>query len=313
MLRAVIVVPSLNTARDVILGVSGWRRGAVGRADKQYVVPGGKPLNVARFLGAMGVPCRLVVLADAALAAETARILPPRVSAELFVTAAPSRTDVAIVESGGRLTVLNGPAPPVRGDELDGALDAVRGALEERDLLVIAGSQPPGAVEKLLEIAQRASARLLVDSSGTDLLTALSGRPELVKVNAAELAGARGGGDVERAWNDAPALLPEATSVVVTRGRRGLRGWLAGALGEAIQLRVPGIRTRVVNPYGAGDAVTAALAAGMLDGPPTAAALLDGAAWAAAVAGEFGLDLDPGKAATLWEQARAIQEGSGRG
>jgi tagatose 6-phosphate kinase len=310
MLRAVIVVPSLNTARDVILGASGWRRGAVGRADKQYVVPGGKPLNVARFLGAMGVPCRLIVLADAALAAETARILPPRVSAELFVTAAPSRTDVAIVDSRAGLTVLNGPPPPVRADELEAALDAVGAGLEERDLLILAGSQPPGAVEQMLEIAQRASARLLVDSSGADLLAVLGGRPELVKLNAAELAAIRGG-DIERAWSDAPALLPEAVNVVVTHGRRGLRGWLDG--GQTAAVRVPAIRTRVVNPYGAGDAVTAALAAGMLGGPPTVAALLDGAAWAAAVAGEFGLDLDPGKAATLREQARAIDEGSTRG
>jgi fructose-1-phosphate kinase PfkB-like protein len=307
---AVIVVPSLNTARDVILGASGWHRGAVGRADKQYVVPGGKPLNVARFLGAMGVPCLLIALADTALAAETARILPPRVSAELFVTAASSRTDVAIVEAGGRLTVITGPAPPVSTDELDTALDAVGAGLGERDLLIIAGSQPPGAVERLLEIAQRASARLLVDASGADLLTALGGHPEVVKVNAAELAAARGG-DAERAWRDAPALLPEAANVVVTHGRRGLRGWLGGRQGGAV--RVPAIQAEVVNPYGAGDAVTAALAAGMLDGPPTVAALLDGAAWAAAVAGEFGIDLDPGKAATLREQARAIREGSGRG
>jgi len=306
----VIVVPSLNTVRDFILGASRWRRGTVTRADQQYLVPGGKPLNVARFLGAMGVPCRLVVLADAALAAETARILPPRVSAELFVTAAPSRTDVAIVEDGGRITVLNGPPPPITADELDAALEAVRGALGERDLqhvLLIAGSQPLGAVDRLLEIAQRASARLLVDSSGADLLAALGGRPELVKVNVAELAEARGG-DVERAWSDAPTLLPEAANVVVTRGRRGLRGWLGGA-----PVRVPAIRTRVVNPYGAGDAVTAALAASMLDGPPTVAALLDGAAWAAAVAAEFGLDLDPGKAATLRDGARAIEEGPQRG
>ena len=51
---------------------------------------------------------------------------------------------------------------------------------------------------------------------------------------------------------------------------------------QMVPVRVPAIRTRVVNPYGAGDAVTAALAAGMLDGPPNLAALLDGAAWAAA-------------------------------
>jgi tagatose 6-phosphate kinase len=309
MLRAVIVVPSLTTARDVIVGAPHWRRGSVARAEHQYLVPGGKPLNVARFLGAMGVPCRLVFLADAALAAETARILPPRVSADLFVSASQSRTDVAIVDEAGELTVINGPPPSISADELDAALEGVRGAMEERDLLLIAGSQPPGAVARLLEIARRASARLLVDSSGADLVAALGGRPELVKLNVAELAEARGG-DVERAWSDGRALLPEAANVVVTHGRRGLRGWLGGAQGVAV--RVPAIRTGVANPYGAGDAVTAALAAGMLDGPPTVAALLDGAAWAAAVAGEFGLDLDPGKAATLRERARAIDEGPWR-
>jgi tagatose 6-phosphate kinase len=226
------------------------------------------------------------------------------------VTAAPSRTDVAIVDERGGLTVINGPVPPISAEELDGALEGVRDALEERDLLVIAGSQSPGAVARLLEIARGASARLLVDSSGPDLLTALGGHPELVKVNAAELAGARGS-DVERAWCDGPALLPEAANIVVTRGRRGLRGWLGVAQGVAV--RVPAIRTRVVNPYGTGDAVTAALAAAMLDGPPTIAGLLEGAAWAAAVAGEFGLDLDPGNAATLRERARAIDEGPSRG
>ncbi len=74
MLRAVIVVPSLehgprrDPSRPRLAPRNAW---AV--PTQQYVVPGGKPLNVARFLGAMGVPCRLVVLADAALAAETRR------------------------------------------------------------------------------------------------------------------------------------------------------------------------------------------------------------------------------------------------
>ena len=300
-----IVIPSLGTSRDVILDAPGWRRGAVGRAERQFVLPGGKPLNVARFLGAMGVPCRLVLLADAALATDAAAMLPPRVSADLLVTAAPSRTDVAIVDGRGGLTVLNGPPAPIEPGELDAAMEATEAALAERDVLVLAGSQPAGAVRRLLEGGRRVSARVLVDLSGGDLLDGLAGRPELVKVNAAELAASRGA-DVERAWRDGPGLIPEAGAVVVTRGGRGLRAWLPS--GKVV--RVPAIRAPVVNPFGAGDAVTAALAAALFVGEVTVDALLDGAAWAAAVVGEFGLDLDPARAATLRRAAVAVNEGA---
>ncbi len=273
------------------------------RAERQFVLPGGKPLNVARFLGAMGIPCRLVVLADAVLAAEVDAILPPRVSADLLVTVAQSRTDVAIVDGRAGLTVLNGPPSPIESAELDAAMEAVTAALAVRDVLVVAGSQPPGAVARLIEVARRSAARLLVDMSGADLLEGLAGRPELVKVNAVELAAARG--DVEQAWREAPRLIPEAGAVVVTRGGRGLRAWLPG--GDVV--RVPALGAPVVNPFGAGDAVTAALAAALFDGDVTVDTLLDGAAWAAAVVGEFGLDLDPARAATLREAAVPVKEG----
>jgi len=303
-----IVIPSLNTSRDVILEAPGWRRGTVSRATRQVVVPGGKPLNVARFLGVMGVPCRLVILADAALAAEVAAILPPRVSADLFVTATRSRTDVAIVEPGGRLTVLNGAAPAVPAPDLDAALNGVAAALAERDILVIAGSQPVGVTERLVALALGVGARLLVDTSGPDLLAALAARPELVTVNAAELGAAR----VVRAaqaWRDGAGLVPEAGCVVVTWGPRGLRGWLP----DGTVVHVPTLPIEVVDPYGAGDAVTAALSAALAAALPhdgiRGAALLDAAAWAGAVSEQLGLDLDPGRAAALREAAVAVPEG----
>jgi 1-phosphofructokinase len=303
-----IVIPSLNTSRDVIAEAAGWRRGTVSRATRQIVVPGGKPLNVARFLGAMGVPCRLVVLADAALAAEIAAILPPRVSADLFVTATRSRTDVALVEPGGRLTVVNGVAPAVPAPDLEAALDGVAAALVERDLLVIAGSQPPGVTERLAALARRAGARLLVDTSGPDFLAALEGRPDFVKVNAAELGAARGV-RAAQAWRDGARLVPEAAGVVVTWGPRGLRGWLP----DGTVMRVPAVPVEVVDPYGAGDAVTAALAVGLAAALPGGGigreALSDAAAWAGAVTEQLGLDLDPGRAAALRNAAVAVSEG----
>jgi len=294
----VIVIPSLNTSRDVIVLASGWRRGAVQRAERALVRPGGKPLNVARFLGVMGVPCRLVVLADALLADETMAMLPAAVSAARILSESPSRTDVAIVDDRGGLTVFNAPPPALDPAGLDAALAAVGAALSPGDLLVIAGSQPLGAVAQLVELTRATSARLVVDASGTDLVEALTARPELVKLTAEELAAAGGGtagtpsgsdDAVEAVWDDGRAFVPEARNVVVTRGDRGLRAWLA----DGAYVDVPAVKTRVVNPLGAGDAVTAALVAALSRGTELREGLYEAARWAGAVVGELGLDLDP--------------------
>ena len=293
-----IVIPSLNTSRDVIVLASGWRRGAVQRAERALVRPGGKPLNVARFLGVMGVPCRLVVLADALLADETMAMHPAAVAAARILSESPSRTDVAIVDDRGGLTVFNAPTPALDPAELDAALAAVAAALSLGDLLVIAGSQPPGAVARLVQVARGASARLVVDASGTDLVEGLTASPELVKLTAEELAAARvgdagtlSGSDevVEAVWRDGRGFVPQARNVVVTRGARGLRAWLA----DGAFVEVPAVKTRVVNPLGAGDAVTAALVAALSRGTELREGLRDAARWAAGVVGELGLDLDP--------------------
>lgn len=300
-----IVIPSFATARDVILLAPGWRRGAVLQVERQLVLPGGKPLNVARFLGAMGIPSRLVLLADGPIAAQTAAILPPRVSADLFVTEEPCRTDVAIVDGQGGLTVLNGPPPVLRDAELADALQAVRAALGERDVLVVAGSQPAGLVGRLMELADASAARVLVDVAGDDLREALGRRPAMVKVNASELA-TTCRSTVVRAWRSAPSLAPGATAIVVTHGRHGLRAWLE----DASVVRVPAPDVTVVNPLGAGDAVTAAMAATLDRATDPLDGLRDATAWAATVVGAFGLDLDPGRAAGLRPDVHLVREGT---
>jgi fructose-1-phosphate kinase PfkB-like protein len=299
-----IVIPSLATSRDVILHAPGWRRGSVTRAARVIVTAGGKPLNVARFLGAMGIECTLVLVADRALANAVAAALPSCVAVRQVITRTESRTDVAIVDGVGELTVVNGPPPTMSDDELDGALDLVTTSTGRDGILVVAGSQPDTAMASLLTIAPDASARVVLDVSGVELRDAAAADVSLVKVNAAELAEATGAGE-DRAWGDAPTLMPGAESVVITRGAEGLRGWLA----DGRVVRVPGLEAPIVNPYGSGDAVTAALAAALTRGPIDDGALLDAAAWAVAVAGDPGLELDPAAASAFRAHAETIDEG----
>jgi fructose-1-phosphate kinase PfkB-like protein len=285
----VIVIPSLATSRDVIVHAPAWVAGVVNRAERVIVTPGGKPLNVARFLGAMGVDAALVVAADASLLRDVEQQLPPGVVGASVLTVASSRTDVAIAVADGELTVINGPVSPLSDEEMYRALGIVRTKLDREGILVVAGSQPPTAFARLVEVAQQAGARLVIDVSGPDLRAAAAIASALVKVNAGELAAAFGIDEAE-AWDRARELLPVAEALVVTRGAAGMRGWL----GDGTVVDVPAIDVTVANPYGAGDAVTAALTAVLAERPIDRDALLDASAWAAAAATDPGLGLDPG-------------------
>jgi len=290
----VIVVPSLATARDVIVHAPGWRSGVVGRAERVIVTPGGKPLNVARYLAAMGVDAALVVAADPSLLRDVEEALPAGVVAGSVVTEAASRTDVAIVGARGELTVINGPVPSLSDEELYRAVEIVRAHLDRESVLVVAGSQPATAFTRLVEVAQRARAQLVIDVSGPDLRAAAAIPSWLVKVNVTELAAALGVDEAD-AWDDGRRLMPAADALVVTRGAAGMRAWLA----DGTVVDAPAIEVPVANPYGAGDAVTAALAAALAQRPLDRDAIVDASAWAAAAASDPGLGLDPEVVAAL--------------
>jgi fructose-1-phosphate kinase PfkB-like protein len=220
--------------------------------------------------------------------------LPAGVVAGSVVTEAASRTDVAIVGAGGELTVINGPVPSLSDEELYRGLEIVRAHLDGESVLVVAGSQPPAAFTRLIEIRQEASARLVIDVSGPDLRAAAAISSSLVKVNVAELAAALGVDEAD-AWDDARELLPGADALVITRGAAGMRAWL----GDGTVVDVPATEVAVANPYGAGDAVTAALASVLAERPLNRDALLEASAWAAAAASDAGLGLDPDLVAEL--------------
>ena len=118
----------------------------------------------------------------------------------------PLRTNVALTEPGGVTTKINEPGP-VLSEE---AQEALIGLLLERSRgaswVVLAGSLPPGVPGRLLRHRHPAAAQcrrrrpalrmIAVDSSGAPLAAAVAGRrtraasgkPDLLKPNAEELA-----------------------------------------------------------------------------------------------------------------------------
>ncbi len=225
-----IVVPALHPCHEVIVQVDMLRAGTVGQAARTVVGVGGKAVNVARAVSAMGASVRLVVLADDRLS-EALRADPGLRSVDLTVVASPvpSRTDVAIVDSEATLTVLNSQAADPGREAIEAVLMATLGGLRETDLLVLSGSLPLGAegvIARSIESARRQGALAALDASGPALLEGLAARPDVLKVAADELAGVAGTTALD-ALERGPELAPGIGIAVLTHGARGLRALAA--------------------------------------------------------------------------------------
>ena len=215
--------------------------------------------------------------------------------ADLVGVAVEGRTRAAtvLVEDAGRVTVVNEPGPQLDAATWDAYRAAVAAALAHHDVLVCAGSLPPGAPAdaygQLTALAHEHGAVAVVDAAREALAGALTAGPDLISPNLAEaeavLAGRHHGPEtvdedaadlVDRALAAARALVAAgARRAVVTLGgagavmvtRDGVDGHGTGARTgseHGLLLRAP--RVEVVSPVGAGDSFVGGLVVGLVRG-----------------------------------------------
>ncbi len=303
-----ILVVSLNPALDVTHHVDGVDWAGVNRPTQVRAAPGGKGLNVARTLDALGAEVMLVGLAGGVVgAAVRSGLRASGVAARLTDIEADTRRTFAVVDTGrGEVAMFNEPGPVITPGEYSRFLATYKEALTACTTVVLSGSLPGGlasdAYAGLIRIAASAGVPAILDTSGEALRRGLAGRPAIVKPNLAELAEAVG---CDAGWPSPPdrsAVLGYAAelrdggaeAVVVSMAADGL---LAVTPTGAWHTAAPPVAG---NPTGAGDAVVAALAQGLTSGwswPERLreAAAIGSATAAAPAAGEF-LDDDLARA-----------------
>ncbi|MDQ3129116.1 MAG: PfkB family carbohydrate kinase [Chloroflexota bacterium] len=307
-----IVIPALHPAREIVTVVPSLRPGQVQRSSTTIESVGGKAINVARFASLMGGHVRLLVLADADLRGwiERDSVIGGQSFATVVESAVASRIDVAIVEPG-RVTVING-AGADPGPAAAALVDLTLATLRPDDVLVLAGSLPDrmeGTLGRLISGARAKQARTVVDASGPWLTEALLAHPDAIKINREEAEAVLAAADDpateflqdhEAPWAAVRAIaargLPDGGGLVaVSDGADGLRALIGG---EAWRVTPPADLS-VVNPLGAGDAVTAGLALAFAGGASGLDGLVLGTAMAAARLGHLDSRLDPADVAGL--------------
>ena len=284
-----IVVVCLNPALDVTHHVDAVDWGGVNRPRAVRARPGGKGLNVARTLHALGVDVLVLGLAGGITGAGVEAALRERcVPAAFTPVAGETRRTFSVVDDSG-VTAFYEAGPAVSEEEFAAFRRGYEQALDGAAAVVLSGSLPPGLEPATYAtLIQAAGIPAVLDTHGEALRLGAAAGAAIVKPNLAELKSLTGH---KLAAPDeviaAAGQLRGAQAVVVTLGPDGL---LAATGDGCWRARAPAAVTG--NATGAGDAVAAALAHGLVLGRPwderlRHAAALGAATAAAPVAGEF--------------------------
>jgi tagatose 6-phosphate kinase len=291
-----IGVVCLNPALDVTHHVAAVDWSGVNRPDAVHARPGGKGLNVARTLHALGVEVLVMGLVGGPTGeAVTTGLAALAVPAAFTKVAGETRRTFTVVDRRtGHVAAFNEPGPVITADGYAEFRDGYASALARCAAVVLSGSLPPGlaagSYAELTAMAAAAGVPVLLDAHGDALRLGAAAGPAIVKPNLAELemfAGRplSGGPAVAAAAGELRAAGPQA--VVVSLGPGGLYADTGDDCWQAVPPAVA-----AGNATGAGDAAAAALAYGLALGQPwdervRHAVALGTAAALAPVAGEF--------------------------
>ncbi|WP_431043686.1 1-phosphofructokinase family hexose kinase [Streptomyces sp. P1-3] len=295
-----ILTVTLNAALDITYRVPRLRPRTTHRVTEVVERPGGKGLNVARVLAALGHdtvvtgfaggPTGAVLREGLAAYGHVADAAHGRVTDALVSVAGTTRRTVGVVDdASGDTTQLNEPGPLVTTPEWTAFTGGYARMVRDAAAVALCGSLPPGVpvgtYAQLVREARAAGVPVLLDTSGEALRRGIAARPDIVKPNADELAGLTGFTEPLRAARDARRR--GAHSVAASLGADGMLAVAAdGAWRAAPPRRLAG------NPTGAGDSAVAGLLSGLVEGLPwpdrvARAVALSAATVRAPAAGEF--------------------------
>lgn len=263
------LILSLNPAIDRFLSLKQFEVGRVHRTSDFYYQAGGKSINVARALTALGHRVYLLGFAGGHNGSMIRReLLRERIKHRFIPIQGESRTCYVVLDCTQRVeTVINESGPEISTAEYEALWSEFRLLLPHSKLLICSGSIPLGApvdcYAHFIEAARLASIETFVDISGAPLQHALSAHPYLIKPNldeAQELLG----------HNLTQETALEAAIEILSRGvRLGVvtlaeAGAVAAWEGGSRLFLAP--KVDVVNSVGSGDAFVAGCAAAYLSG-----------------------------------------------
>jgi 1-phosphofructokinase family hexose kinase len=202
-----IITVTLNAAIDKSLAVPNFRLGRRHRTVEQRTMAGGKGVNIARTLKALGQPVIATGFAGGATGTHIVEQLTEESILNDFVRIREeSRTNTSVLDpTTGEQTEINERGPSVTAREIELFRDKLLYLARGAAIVVFAGSLPrgvdPDIYASLVRDLERLDVVTVVDADGEPLRLAVRAEPDVVSPNvleAEELVGHEFAGEGER-------------------------------------------------------------------------------------------------------------------
>jgi 1-phosphofructokinase family hexose kinase len=293
-----IITVTLNAAIDKSLAVPNFKLGRRHRTVEQRTMAGGKGVNIARSLKALGQPVIATGFAGGATGTHIVEQLTEESILNDFVRIREeSRTNTSVLDpTTGEQTEINERGPLVSEREVELFRDKLLYLARGAAIVVFAGSLPRGVdadiYASLIRDLERLDVTTVVDTDGEPLRAAVRAEPDVVSPNvleAEELVGHEFAGDNERslAVAEIAALGPREAIMTLADG------CFAQVLIDG-QRRLKRARIQPREPIaksGSGDAFLAGYLAGRYEGRAPDQCLRFGVACGAESTGRLGAGL----------------------
>lgn len=185
-----IYTMTLNPSIDYIVHVKDLKMGDVNRMSQDFKLPGGKGINVSRILQRIDSTSTALGF----LGGFTGSFIENWMKEEGIdcqFTPVKEDTRINVKLKAEEETEINGLGPALSDEEIQHLKDALS-VVSSGDIVVLSGSTPAGLrkgfYQELIQLIEEKGAEFVIDTTGDDLLQALSHHPLLVKPNNHELA-----------------------------------------------------------------------------------------------------------------------------
>ena len=280
-----IITVTLNAAIDRTLAVPNFRLGRRHRTVEQRTMAGGKGVNVARTLKTLGQPVIATGFAGGPTGTRIVEQLTEESILNDFVRIRDeSRTNLSVLDPmTGEQTEINERGPTVSGKELELFRDKLLYLAQGAEIVVFAGSLPPGveasAYAELIRELDKRDVTTIVDTDGEPLRLAVRAEPDVVSPNvieAEELVG--------HEFNEDEDRVIAVREMVQLGAREAIMTVPDGCFALALEDGAPSLYRCWIEPrepvaaVGSGDAFLAGYVAARYQGSPLADCLRFGVA-----------------------------------
>ena len=256
---------TFNPALDYIVRLDHLKTGTINRTTQEYVLGGGKGINVSIVLNNLGMDTTALGFIAGFTGEEIVTQLNSFGVKEDFIRLREGLTRINVkVKASDEETEINGRGPIISDDELE-ALYKQLDALTDKDTLILAGSIPSSLpsdmYELIMERLQHKNIRIVVDATKDLLTRVLPYKPFLIKPNNHELS------EIFGHTLSIKDDLVEAAKALQEKGAQHVLISMAGdgAILVAVDGTVytsPAPKGTLVNSVGAGDSMVAGFITG---------------------------------------------------